>query len=67
MKFYLIVFTIIAAINGSFAGRLGIRSPAEGPMCKAKMEPEEYSLVNSVCEECADVFKNYHGVYSLCQ
>ena len=69
MKLCLIVFTILAVLNGSLAARLGIRSASEKDQdwCKNGMEPEKYSLVNSVCEDCADIFRNYPGVYGLCK
>ena len=67
MKLCLVVSTILAVLNGSVAARLGLRSAEEPEWCKNGMDPENYSLVNSVCEECADVFRNHPGVYGLCK
>ena len=69
MKLCLIVATSLAVRAGSLAARLGIRSASEKDQdwCKNGMEPEKYSLVNSVCEDCADIFRNYPGVYGLCK
>ena len=68
MKLCLNVFTILAVLNGSLAARLGIRSASEKDQdwCKNGMEPEKYSLVNSVCEDCADIYK-IPEVYDLCK
>lgn len=67
MKLCLVVSTILAVLNGSVAARLGLRSAEDPEWCKNGMDPENYSLVNSVCEECADVFRNHPGVYGLCK
>ena len=69
MKLCLIVFTILAVLSGSLAARLGIWSASEKDQdwCKIDMGPDKYSLVNSVCEDCADIFRNYPGVYGLCK
>ena len=69
MKLCLIVSTILAVLSGSLAARLGIWSASEKDQdwCKIDMGPDKYSLVNSVCEECADIFKNYLEVDVLCK